>query len=314
MGSIIQSVGTRRWTSQAPSNSRQKQCKRCRAPPLFLDGSTSTLTSRAGTETSFNGIESLSAVIGFHLRRPTEIPKVAGVSVMLAERALWHRERIASALIVSLILLGCGGKAADPIPQYQPGDEARSCSGLKAEIANNEAEIAKLLPSEDATGKNVALGVAGVFLIVPWFFMDFKEGEATEIKALRRRNQWLREAAANKNCEVPPSKFLVQDKPCSAAAISAQPWIGTWNAKTAGDLLAVDLTQYQINGQLITQSGTFEVNGRVENNGVIEATIKSSWANGTLRGAFPTLNARATGDSQIGSITASQDTQFVLCK
>ena len=31
-------VGTRRWTSQAPSNSRQKQCKRCRAPPLFLDG------------------------------------------------------------------------------------------------------------------------------------------------------------------------------------------------------------------------------------------------------------------------------------
>ena len=38
MGSIIQSVGTRRWTSQAPSNSRQKQCKRCRAPPLFLDG------------------------------------------------------------------------------------------------------------------------------------------------------------------------------------------------------------------------------------------------------------------------------------
>ena len=29
-------VGTRRWTSQAPSNSRQKQCNRCRAPPLFL--------------------------------------------------------------------------------------------------------------------------------------------------------------------------------------------------------------------------------------------------------------------------------------
>ena len=44
MGSIIQSVGTRRWTSQAPSNSRQKQCKRCRAPPLFLDGSSSTKT------------------------------------------------------------------------------------------------------------------------------------------------------------------------------------------------------------------------------------------------------------------------------
>ncbi len=44
MGSIIQSVGTRRWTSQAPSNSRQKQCKRCRAPPLFLDGSSNALS------------------------------------------------------------------------------------------------------------------------------------------------------------------------------------------------------------------------------------------------------------------------------
>ena len=50
MGSIIQSVGTRRWTSQAPSNSRQKQCKRCRAPPLFLDGSTmiDTITVNSG--------------------------------------------------------------------------------------------------------------------------------------------------------------------------------------------------------------------------------------------------------------------------
>ena len=44
--------------------------------------------ARAGTETSFNVIESLSAVIGFHLHRPTEITKVAGVSVMLAERAV----------------------------------------------------------------------------------------------------------------------------------------------------------------------------------------------------------------------------------
>ena len=44
-------------------------------------------TPRAGRQTSFNVIESLSAVIGLHLHRPTVIPKVAGVSVMLAERA-----------------------------------------------------------------------------------------------------------------------------------------------------------------------------------------------------------------------------------
>ena len=55
MGSIIQSVGTRRWTSQAPSNSRQKQCKRCRAPPLFLDGS-NTLSGGSDSDRLFGGL------------------------------------------------------------------------------------------------------------------------------------------------------------------------------------------------------------------------------------------------------------------
>ena len=56
------------------------------ARPALGASSLRSSSPRAGTETSFNVIESLSAVIGFHLRRPTEIPKVAGVSVMLAER------------------------------------------------------------------------------------------------------------------------------------------------------------------------------------------------------------------------------------
>ena len=75
------------------------------------------------------------------------------------------------------------------------------------EIANNEQEIIKLLPYEDATGKNVALGVTGFFLIVPLFFMDFKDAEEAEIKALRRRNQWLRETAYNNSCTLPPPKL-----------------------------------------------------------------------------------------------------------
>ena len=60
------------------------------ARPALGASSLRSSTPRAGTETSFNVIESLSAVIGFHLHRPTEIPKVAGVSVMLAERAVLH--------------------------------------------------------------------------------------------------------------------------------------------------------------------------------------------------------------------------------
>lgn len=110
----------------------------------------------------------------------------------------------------------CGGEAANPVARYRPGDEERSCSGLKYEIAENEAQIARLLPHEDATGKNVALGVAGWFLLVPWFFMDFKDGEATEIEALRRRNMWLREVASDQDCHLPPPQVVFEDKPEAA--------------------------------------------------------------------------------------------------
>ena len=73
---------------------------KCVAPPLAHDlrirgrscaarpgGLVATfLAPRAGTVLSLNVIGSLSAVIGVCLHRPTVIPKVAGVSVMLAER------------------------------------------------------------------------------------------------------------------------------------------------------------------------------------------------------------------------------------
>ena len=71
--------------------------------------------------------------------------------------------------MVAAMLAGCGGRSANPVASYMPGDEQRSCTGLQSEIASNEQEIIRLLPYEDAAGKNVALGVAGVFLIVPFF-------------------------------------------------------------------------------------------------------------------------------------------------
>ncbi|MSO74768.1 MAG: hypothetical protein EXQ99_06435 [Alphaproteobacteria bacterium] len=109
-------------------------------------------------------------------------------------------------------MTGCGGRSANLVPHYQPGDEKRSCEGLRSEIATNEVEIAKLLPDEDATGKNVALGVTGAFLLVPWFFMDFKDAEYTEIQALRRRNLWFREVASNNNCSLPPPTIQFEEK------------------------------------------------------------------------------------------------------
>lgn len=115
-------------------------------------------------------------------------------------------------VMAATMLVGCGGRSANPVASYQMGDEQRSCTGLQAEIASNEQEIIRLLPYEDATGKNVALGVAGVLFIVPFFFMDFKDAEELEIRALRNRNQRLREIAYNNECSLPASKLKFQDE------------------------------------------------------------------------------------------------------
>ena len=119
---------------------------------------------------------------------------------------------VLAALISSFVLVACGGRSANPVSRYQVGDERRECEGLKVEIAHNETEVLKLLPSEDATGKNVALGVTGAFFIVPLFFMDFKDAEGTEIKAYRERNLWLRELASRQKCDLPPPKIKFQEK------------------------------------------------------------------------------------------------------
>jgi len=69
-------------------------------------------------------------------------------------------------------------------------------------MINIQGEIQRLLPKTEKTGKNVALGVAGWFLLVPWFFMDFKNAEATEYEAYRQRYNHLSTLAVSKNCQV----------------------------------------------------------------------------------------------------------------
>lgn len=103
-------------------------------------------------------------------------------------------------LLVSLVLAGCGGRAANPTMAYQPGDNQLSCEAIEQELTFVQAEIQEILPKTDKTGKNVALGVAGWFLIVPWFFMDFKNADKVEYEGYRQRYQRLASLSSSKNC------------------------------------------------------------------------------------------------------------------
>ncbi|CAM4426547.1 MAG: hypothetical protein LEGION0398_MBIBDBAK_01307 [Legionellaceae bacterium] len=111
-----------------------------------------------------------------------------------------------------ITLMGCAGKTANPISQYQVGDDIRNCNSIKVEIADNEAAIMKLVPQENKTGKNVALGVTGAFFLVPLFFMDFSDAERVEVEAYQRRNNYLRVLAENKHCGHIPQKVKIQTK------------------------------------------------------------------------------------------------------
>ncbi|MGH1402787.1 MAG: hypothetical protein ACRBDL_00940 [Alphaproteobacteria bacterium] len=103
-----------------------------------------------------------------------------------------------------LFLSACGGRTPNPVMIAQYGDQKKSCEALEFEMVNIQGEIQRLLPKTDKTGQNVALGVAGWFLLVPWFFMDFKNAEQTEYEAYRQRYNHLAVLAMDKKCAVEP--------------------------------------------------------------------------------------------------------------
>ncbi len=94
-------------------------------------------------------------------------------------------------LSVLIFLSGCAGRTANPIAAYLPGDETRSCEGLKAEIAQLQVDMARILPKTDKGLTNALWALGGCVVIVPFFFMDLKDAEKIEFEAMRTRHNRL---------------------------------------------------------------------------------------------------------------------------
>jgi len=105
-------------------------------------------------------------------------------------------------LSVTILFAGCAGRTANPISIYMPGDEGRSCAGLKTEIAQLQADMAALLPKTSKLGSNTLWAIGGIVLLFPFFFMDFKDAEKIEFEAMRQRHNWLLNRALEKNCDL----------------------------------------------------------------------------------------------------------------
>jgi len=113
-----------------------------------------------------------------------------------------NKKYISSATISLIVttLVGCGGRTANPVQTWQPSDDNLSCASLVAAMQECESNIQNRIPKSEKTGKNVALGTAGAFFIVPLFFMDFSEAEKVEIDAYRNRYNHLVRLYDDKGC------------------------------------------------------------------------------------------------------------------
>ena len=136
------------------------------------------------------------------------------------------RNKFVSCLLVPVLLLAsCAGRTPNPVAMYQPGDATLNCEALQIQMAYSQQQIATLLPKTDKSGSNALLGVAGLFLIVPWFFMDFSEADRVEVDAWRARYNYLISLFISNNCGkrmAMPSLEELQDDEGLRAKFAAQ--------------------------------------------------------------------------------------------
>lgn len=133
---------------------------------------------------------------------------------------------VLAGLVISTHLIGCAGRAANPVMIQQYGDDKKSCQALEREMAFIQDEIQRLIPQTEKTGKNVALGVTGFFFIVPLFFMDLSEAEQIEVNAYRQRYNHLLIIAADKQCGIkgePIPEFTEKKTPDSVQGEKTKP-------------------------------------------------------------------------------------------
>jgi len=79
------------------------------------------------------------------------------------------------------------------------------CTAILAEVTANNEKVKQLASDKGLkTTQNVAAGVAGLFIPVLWFGMDFQGTADTEIAALQNRQQYLSMMADQKRCGAEP--------------------------------------------------------------------------------------------------------------
>ena len=138
--------------------------------------------------------------------------------------------RLLGVVTLGVALAGCAGRAPAPVAVIQPQDQFMDCTAILAEVQSNNAKVQQLAADQGLkTTQNVAAGVAGIFIPVLWFGMDFQGTADKKTQALQARQQYLASLAAQRRCgepqQTPPravSRTRAAPKPAPFALAPAQ--------------------------------------------------------------------------------------------
>ncbi len=132
--------------------------------------------------------------------------------------------RILGIVALGVTLAGCAGRSPAPVAVVQPTDRYMDCTAILAEVGANNERVKQLAADKGLkTTQNVAAGVAGIFIPVLWFGMDFQGTADTEITALQSRQQYLSMMADQKHCSAEPEPVVPAPKIKRAAKPTAAP-------------------------------------------------------------------------------------------
>lgn len=110
-------------------------------------------------------------------------------------------KKIITSMVLTAFLSACMQTKPNPIPLSQSGDETKSCSTILHEM--QEAQKVKQAARKDRNtqiGTNAALGVTGIFLLVPWFFIDTSNAHTVDMNAAESRFNRLYAMGIEKKC------------------------------------------------------------------------------------------------------------------
>ena len=110
-------------------------------------------------------------------------------------------KKILCALALTTMLCACAGRQPAQIGVVQPQDTSMDCLSIQAEVNANSSRITDLgRESGNKVAQNVAAGVAGLFIPVLWFAMDFQGAADKDTAALQARQNYLGSLANQRGC------------------------------------------------------------------------------------------------------------------